>query len=363
MTIHDALSVRHQAEFFDGKSALSRKVQIHYENEYLVICEAGSLEEILRWSLKEMHWVDGTDKPVFTCSLTPDARLATWRPWLAEELLSLHPHLRKTIKTGKSHKTHKMAWIFGGLAVVLTIGVFVAVPWLSAPLAAFATDEWRAKMGSSSAAHIEAFMGKTCTGPQGQIALDKLTRRLAHQLPEPEQLNVAVIDNKMINAFALPGGYIRFIRGLITAADGPDEVAGVLAHEMAHVALRHAEEQTFRQMGYQIILSTFADSGAITELAGSVGVHLINADHSREAETAADAMAIRMLEQAGISRGGMVSFFERIEKMEGESSDLLKYLSTHPATGKRKEIAAASKGGNKPSMTEEEWQALKKICD
>lgn len=362
MTLNSSPPVS-SAEFFDGKTALSRPVTVQLLSGNLVMYALKTDVEISRWGLTDIHWVGGTDKPVLTSSVSPDARLILEQQDFATHLLTLVPNLRKAVATTKSGKTHKMAWTYGALAVALTIGVFVAVPWLSGPLAGLVSDEWREDVGSQTATQIETLLGKTCTGPAGQIVLDKLTKRLASQLPVPEKLNVAVIDNKMINAFALPGGYIRFIGGLITAADGPDEVAGVLAHEMAHVALRHAEEQTFRQMGYRIVLSTFADSGTITELAGSAGVHLINASHSREAESAADALAIQMLEQADISRGGMVSFFERVEKMEGKTSDLFKYLSTHPATGKRKEIAAASTGGSNPSMSDEEWQALKNICD
>jgi len=351
------------AEYFDGTSAVSRQVQVRLETGELVIAEVTTLEELERWEISTLHWLSGSDNPVLTQSLSPDARLILADTALANAILKIHPMLKKAVKTAKSVKTHKMAWRYGIAALLLTVGVLVAVPWLSAPLASLASDEWRERMGRQSAETIQTFFGKTCKNSEAQQALDTLTDRLADELPLPEVLHVGVIDNKMINAFALPGGYIRFMRGLIKEASSAEEVAGVLAHEMGHVVLRHAEEQTFRQLGYQIVLSTFADSGTMTEIAGSVGVYLVDAAHSREAESAADDMAFNLLTKAGIRRDGMVSFFERIEKMEGESPKILKYLSTHPATGERKKAAEASSGSGEAALSDKDWQALKKICD
>ena len=310
-----------------------------------------------------MRWISGADRPILAISRSPDARLVLRQAALAEGLAQLIPGLKGQIKSAKSHKTHKLAWSLGAMAVAICLGIFIAVPWLSAPLASLATDEWRDRIGRQTASQLESHFGPSCNNGRGQKVLEQLTDRLAQHLPNRnEVIHVAVIDHEMINAFALPGGYIRIFHGLIREADDPGEIAGVLAHEIAHASLRHAEEQTFRQLGYGIVLSTFADSGAVTEIAGSVGIYLSDAAHSRESEAAADRMALHLLEQANISRQGLASFFERVEKMEGKTSDLLRYLSTHPDSGERKKAAEARMGGGEPALSRKDWLDLKTIC-
>ena len=127
--------------------------------------------------------------------------------------------------------------------------------------------------------------------------------------------------------------------------------------------LRHPEELAFRNMGYDILLSTFADSGAVTEVAASAGIMLVNAAYSREAESAADALAFQLLKEANISSTGMASFFARIEKKEGTSPRFLKYFNSHPATGKRREAATAHASEGYAALSVKSWQALKAICD
>jgi beta-barrel assembly-enhancing protease len=351
------------AEFFDGHSALSRQVMVRAELENLQISDLLTGNHVARWLISETHLISGKGPAALTNGKAPDARLILERPTLANILLDLNPDLKKPVKSVKSQKTHKMAWVLGFCAVVLIVGLLAMAPLLSGPLAKMASDDWRQRIGNQSSAQIEAFLGGSCSGNQGQVALSDMARRLAHHLPVAEKLDVRVIDNDMVNAFALSGGNIRFIRGLIDEANDPDEVAGVLAHEIAHVALRHPEELAFRNMGYDILLSTFADSGAVTEVAASAGIMLVNAAYSREAESAADALAFELLKEANISSTGMASFFARIEKMEGTSPRFLKYFNSHPATGKRREAATAHASEGYPALSVKSWQALKKICD
>jgi beta-barrel assembly-enhancing protease len=359
----NSITEAYPAEFFDGHSALSRQVMVCAEFENLQISDLQTGEPIERWLISETRWISGKGPAVLTTGMTPDARLILKRQTLADKLLALNPDLKKPVKSAKSQKTHKMAWVLGICALVLIVGLLAMAPLLSGPLAKMASDNWRQRIGNQSSAQIEAFLGGSCVGDQGQVALSDLAQRLAHHLPVTEKLNVKVIDNDMVNAFALSGGNIRFIRGLIDEATDPDEVAGVLAHEIAHVALRHPEELAFRNMGYDILLSTFADSGAVTEVAASAGILLVNAAYSREAESAADTLAFQLLKEANISSTGMASFFARIEKMEGTSPRLLKYFNSHPATGIRREAAAAHASKGYPALSIKSWQALKGICD
>jgi len=352
-----------QAEYFDGTSALSYQVRVRVDGNQLLITDGAADRLALSWKLGEIRWISGTEKPVFSTSATPDARLILQSADLAHQLARHYPSLKGRIETVKSRKTHGMAWKFGVAAVLLTVGLLAAVPWLSGPLARMAPEAWRESLGRQASETIESLLGERCHGAAGQAVLDDLARRLTAELPVPEGVTMRAINSSMINAFALPGGHVHVMRGLIAQAESGDEVAGVVAHEIAHVALRHPEELTFRQLGYQVLLSTVADSGAVTELAATAGIHLVNSAYSREAESYADRLAFELLSRANMSRRGIHAFFERIQKLEFEGPEILKYLSSHPATGERKLAAQASIGDGKPALSDTDWNALRRICD
>jgi len=350
------------AEYFDGASAASSRTRVQLSGEWLIIGDPPGAIDSVRWPVADTRWISGKDKPVLTLTDTPDARLVLDLPELALEISARNPAFREKIKTEKSRKTHALAWKFGLAAIVLSAGLLVAVPWLSRPLALVASDAWRDGMGKKSAAGIEKLLGKRCDDIRGERALANLAERLSAALPTPEKIQVGVLDTDMVNAFALSGGHIRIMRGLITEAADADEVAGVLAHEIAHVALRHPEELMFRQMGYQILLSTIADSGMVTEATATVGLHLVNSAYSRGAETAADALALRLLRRANISSQGFEAFFARLDAAQGSVESAFKYVSSHPPSGQRKQLIEQNGNDGETAMPAADWAALKLVC-
>lgn len=236
-------------------------------------------------------------------------------------------------------------------AAVLVIG-YSAPAWL-APLVPASVEK---RVGS---ALVGDFGGKFCAGPGGQEALNKLTAKLTGRSGE---LNVRVVNIKMVNAAALPGGNIVIFRELISEADGPDEVAGVLGHEIAHVEERHVTEALIRHLGFGMIVALF---GGTT---GSNVDSLIGAGHSRAAEREADERALEALRRAGVSPLPTADFFARLgedEKELGRVGEGLEYISSHPLSAQReKRFRAAADSGAKyrPSLTKDEWDALFSIC-
>jgi len=130
-----------------------------------------------------------------------------------------------------------------------------------------------------------------------------------------------VIDKDDVNAFALPGGYVFIFRGLIEKVDNDDELAGVIAHEMAHVVARHSIKRLQGSVGYDILRILMAVTGA-----GHTDARNIDAafgqlimSYSREDEALADKIAIKYLRNAGYDPMAMISFLKKLQEVDRES--------------------------------------------
>jgi Zn-dependent protease with chaperone function len=235
-------------------------------------------------------------------------------------------------------------------ATVILFGQFF--PHWVAPLV---PRSWERSFGD---ALVGDFGEKFCTGAGGQEALAKLGTRLS---PRSEDLRIRVVSVPIVNAAALPGGTIVIFNQLLKEAKSPDEVAGVLAHEIGHVENRDVTEAMIRHFGFSLII---ASVGGTT--GGNVEM-LTTARYSRRAETRADGYAIEALDRAGISPRPTADFFERLARIERAvpMSRSLVYLASHPLSEERRERFAAAAAGAPvaPSLTSEEWRALVHICD
>ena len=153
----------------------------------------------------------------------------------------------------------------------------------------------------------------------------------------------AVVDTDVINAFALPGGYVFVNRGLIARARTMSELAGVLAHEVEHVVRRHSVEQLRKaqrtQTGVSLVCSvTGWCEGAAARVGLQVGGSLLFARFGREAEREADAGAFGNVVRAGIDPRGMRTFFAQLaaeEEAGGGGGRVGAWFADHPGTGER----------------------------
>ncbi len=230
------------------------------------------------------------------------------------------------------------------------------------------TPQWLAPMIPSSFerhlgdALVGDFGGRFCDGKMGSAALKKLSSSLDKDIRDL-QIEVANID--MLNAVALPGGKIIIFQGLLDQAKSPDEVAGVLAHEMGHVRKRHVMQSLLRQMGISLVL------GGVDGNAGSIVTGALGATYTRAAETEADQFSMAALSAANISPIATARFFERLSKLDGSNEGdeqmqaVTGYMSSHPLSSLRKKAFENSvvKGKDyKPVLTYSEWTDLKTMC-
>jgi Zn-dependent protease with chaperone function len=168
----------------------------------------------------------------------------------------------------------------------------------------------------------------------------QLGQELASKAPGqkwPYTFNVVAV--KELNAFALPGGPVFVNVGAITAAGSRGELAGVMAHEISHIVLRHGTTQASRQELAQIPLAVLGATlpqggvGALARLGASLGVQSVFLKYSRDAETQADKLGAQIMYDAGYNPYDMVEFFSELEKQGGPG--VPQFLSDHPNPGNR----------------------------
>lgn len=153
------------------------------------------------------------------------------------------------------------------------------------------------------------------------------------------EFDVQVITSPQVNAFAIPGGKIVVYTGLIEKARSGEEVAAVLAHEMAHATLRHGLERISHSIGLSVAISFLLGDTHGLIMAGSEAFQLATINsYSRQHESAADAEGVRMLHAAGIDPLAMARFFETLHEEHGDMPDAFSWISTHPANEVRIEI-------------------------
>ncbi|MGI9373517.1 MAG: M48 family metallopeptidase [Hyphomicrobiales bacterium] len=288
------------------------------------------------------------------------------------------PHLTKSAEHKRTAKL--VALIIVGLVVLIT-GTGVFMTYAPRYLATFIPEPaWDALGRSVIAQMIDD--KKVCDSKPGEDALLRLTKRLTAtgQFAHPPSVKVYALP--IVNAFATTGGQIVISSKLIEHNKTPDELAGVLAHELAHAQLRHPEKAMVRAMGLQAILTllTGGSSGAGEVATNMVGLAAI-LRYSRAAELEADALAQSYLNDANINPEGLSSFIRSVQNIDAKgnrkkqpdtssnsekdesSRNLLDFLSTHPNLEERiRQIKPNPDIEYESALTAREWLALRKIC-
>lgn len=269
------------------------------------------------------------------------------------------------------HRGKLGAWASSAVASVALI-IFVLVPVMADQLAEYLPPAGEKALGDATFEQIRTalddtgFAGlRTCEREDGRAALAKIETRLTAEMDLATPLTVHVLDHPMINAFALPGGYVVFFRGLIEEAGTAEEVAAVFSHEVGHVVARDPTRIALRSAGsigvLGLLLGDFAGGALVLFLAEQI----IRADYTQDAEAAADTFAHDALVAADLPPSAIATFFERLQDGQGDAG-ILEHLQSHPALGNRIEAARAAEPDSlvtRPLLTAQEWAALQGICD
>jgi predicted Zn-dependent protease len=194
-------------------------------------------------------------------------------------------------------------------------------------------------MGRQLAADVDR-QGKFVEDPVVTEYVNRVGQNLALHSDAKIPFTIKVLDSDDVNAFALPGGFLYVNKGAILAADSEAELAGVMAHEIAHVAARHGVEQASKATlaNYAMIPLIFMTGGLgyIAYQAAQIGVPLTFLKFSRNVESEADKLGAQYLWAAGYDPNNFLSFFEKLEKKEKRKPGTLsKLFGTHPPTPDR----------------------------
>lgn len=345
--------------FADGRSADVRPVTVTFGPSGLII------DNTTAWTYGDLIVIEANRRhgPVRLAVKTDaDARLTieSGQAAFLDKLKAVSPKLRRRHPMGAG-----LAISFATLALGAAL-FFAALVWMPPLAARLIPSQWEVTLGRRTVDSLAALMEHTgdkpvfCSGGTGQAALRTLTATLTGATGTSFSYQVRVLNSDVVNAFAASGGYIVVFRGLIDAAEDPDEVAAVLAHEIAHVEEHHVTEAMVRALGTQIVVDSLSGGGGDT-VAG-FGRSLLTTGYGRDAEREADARGLAILRRAGLHTGGMARFFRRLKAMHGDLPTTLTFLSNHPSTEERIRATQPNAETGRTTMTAADWTALKAIC-
>lgn len=253
----------------------------------------------------------------------------------------LTAHLdRAAEQVRRARHSHRLLWgtVLGvviGLGLFLWFGTDLMVEWAVARI----PIEWEQKLGETV---YQDFLSKETVLREGPAvsAVQEMTQRLTEKIPHnPYKFQVSVVQSPVVNAFALPGGYVVVFTGLMTKAESGEEVAGVLSHELNHVLQRHGLERMVKMLGLAAVVGiVLGDQQGLTGLAKQVGMELVTLKFGRAQETEADVTGIRLLSDARIAPDGMIRFFERLSEKDKERVEV---FSSHPMSAARAALLKA----------------------
>jgi predicted Zn-dependent protease len=193
--------------------------------------------------------------------------------------------------------------------------------------------------------------------------INQLGRQIAQAADQRGiRYNFYVVNSDVVNAFAIPGGHIYINRGLIERADNVSELAGVLAHEIGHVAERHGIEQMSKAQNANTALAVVygvllgRQPSGVEQAGIQLGGGAVFASYGRQAEREADAVAVPYMVRSGLNPQGLPSFFRKLLALQqGSPSRVEQWFSTHPTTQERvtnvNAIIAATPGAQGGNLT------------
>lgn len=365
--------------YYDGQTALRRNVRVDLLGQGLYLRSDDLPGGVVLWPLEDLRRVQDQprDGSITLCRVQLDGdetqsweeRLVLREGDLAAWLRGHCPALdRGRVPRGTGRRV--LTWI-GGAAVALALMLFVILPGLAGLLARALPIEREVAYGKAVVSGVETFLGGrfaslTCDDPAGLAALDRMVAGLTRGRDTGYDISVAVFDHPMVNAFAAPGGQIVVLRGLIDESPDQATLAGVLAHEIAHVENRDPTRMMLRAAGSTGLVSLMLGDVTGGVLVAGLAEQMLNASYGREAERKADALGLEMLNAAGVDSRALAELFDQLFAGDDANTGLPGYLASHPQSAVRAEAVRANARGrvaDRQLLSATEWRAVRHMCD
>jgi len=358
--------------FFDGTTSMRHDVTVELLPDALRIHDANG-RELAAWAYDELEPLSSPDdvlrlgrrrNPVL-------ARLEVHDPMLAAAIDDKADTIDRTGLTERRTRRKVAVWIIAATASLVLVATF-GVPAIATRVAPLVPYTIEHKLGDAVNSEVRQSLdsrglgaafecGRAEVEQPGRLALDKLVGKLEQSAGLPIPLQISVVRRNESNAITLPGGRIYVFEGLVDQAESPDEFAGVLSHEIGHVAHRDGTQSVLQGAGlsflFGMLLGDFVGGGAVVMATTT----LLRSSYSREAEAAADLYAVGLMRRAGGDARALGTMLKRIA---GDKSAGPKILLDHPTAPDRIiAINAAAVPASGPALIDaDQWAALKRIC-
>lgn len=361
---------RWEGAYFDGRSATRHIVTVTRTRDGLLISGP---------TVGEMHWAHHELKREMRVAADEPVRYERGGA-TPEVLVIADPRFLPAVRRvfggdGDEHEQRRRnirRLLLPALAVVIALVSLYAwgIPRLADRVAPTLPLVWEERLGQTVVNGITTAR-TVCAEPERAAALNALVATLtADGRGGRYRYNITVVEDPMVNALAAPGGEIVIFTGLLQRTATPDELAGVLAHEIQHVVQQHGAKNVLRQVPLALMLNAISGNEGIATNVVQLAGTLSGLTYQRRDEADADLEGLRTLQAARIAPDGMLTFFRKLAEDAGERPDeqsrLLEYVSTHPSSSRRFETlaaeAAAASYESVEALTPEQWSAATATC-
>jgi Zn-dependent protease with chaperone function len=353
-------ALRSPVIYFDGTSSRRHAVTLGFGGELEIEADQHALAA---WPYADIRRADSPAGTLrLSCLAAPAlARLEIRDAAVAAELIARCSRLDENLP-GQRGIARIVGW---SIAAAVSI---VGVIWFGVPLAAdrltpLVPQAFERRLGGVADGQVKTlFGGKVCDNAAGQAAFTRLMTELREAAGLDTSVQAAVLATPIPNAFALPGGKVYLLNGLLAKAENPDEIGGVLAHELGHLKHRDGTRNLIYNGGSSFLIGLlFGDiTGSSALIFASRS--LVTASYSRDAEQNADTFSIEVMHKLGRPTKAMGELLFRITGNEADRGPSI--LANHPLSEDR--LARMTKEDRPPSgpplLSADEWTSLKAIC-
>ena len=342
-----ARKLQFAGSLFDGRSSQKHLVDVELTPQEIILKAPG--DKPIRWAYPQLRWATDTSPFHIEHCAEGDEGLETLvvdDPDFYRSVLEIAP---KSFSSRENEsKFNWKLYSVGILVLIFSAYVFIkTVPsFLADQMVEKIPIEWEVTVGQSI---LKMLPVAQKPDPEVLKVLQDTVDFLKQSLPgNPYDLKVYILPVEQVNALALPGGPIVIFEGLIDKAESPEELAGVLAHEIQHILLRHSTRGILRNLAKSMLVTLFlGDVNSVMEGIVQLAGQLETLGLSREMEAEADQKGMELILAANIDPHGMIRIFKKLMQEDfsqkklpkgkpvSEENDISSYFSTHPSSQNR----------------------------
>lgn len=290
------------------------------------------LNQMIQWRLKDLKpSVDfSRQATVITHSQQPGSLLIEGREAAAYILALQSENALPWYRKKNAREWARNSMLFAGVAGLLVILYLIFVPWIAEKLADKVPVNREKQMGD---AVYDAMGLEEIEDRESSAILNEFFKAMA--VPTAYDIRISVVEDNVVNAFALPGGRIVVYKALLRQVRSYPELAALLSHEFTHIDQKHSTKRIFRSLGSKVFLGLlFGRFGSVTAVMVNQADELKNLKYSRSLEKEADLKGLEILLQRKIDPGGFADLFMHL-KDHSPGSSVPEFLGSHPDIEKR----------------------------